>query len=202
MYDSLQLPWTFNPSPSESQYRDAGGVNTKGTIYLLPPPTEVLEEAFRTPPRARSEMSSGAIALCKHFERGGASSEHGRPHPFWTLPVGSNQKKDEIANSILQSMLNNIAWKNVMLLHRNVAVYEIRNKLGYGMRWTLDVEEVKDTISSEKTSEQSSEQFGVVDGIEVADTILEEKRKTYNINKTTFRGFVEPIIGLDCELQT
>jgi hypothetical protein len=168
-------------------------MNTKGTIYLLPPSTEVLKAAYRAPPRARSEMSSGAIALCKHFERGGASSEHGRLHPFWTLPVGSNHKKDEIANSHLETMMTSIEWKNVMLLHRGVAVYEIRNKLGYGMRWTLDVEEAKDATNLEQL-----ETVGVG---EIDDSASSHKKKTYNIKRTTFRGFVEPVLGLDHELQ-
>jgi hypothetical protein len=168
-------------------------MNTKGTIYLLPPSTEVLKAAYRAPPRARSEMSSGAIALCKHFERGGASSEHGRLHPFWTLPVGSNHKKDEIANSHLEMMMTSIEWKNVMLLHRGVAVYEIRNKLGYGMRWTLDVEEAKDATNLE--------QLETVNVGEIDDSASNQKKKTYNIKRTTFRGFVEPVLGLDHELQ-
>jgi hypothetical protein len=167
-------------------------MNTKGTIYLLPPSIETLEAAYRAPPRTRSEMSSGAIALCKHFERGGASSEHGRPHPFWTLPAGSNQKKDEIANAHLEAMMYSVEWKNVMLLHRGVAVYEIRNKLGFGMRWTLDVEESKNgtTLGQPATVKEG----------EVDDTDPTDKRKTYIINKTKFRGFVEPVIDLDHEL--
>jgi len=192
MYDSIHLPWAPYPTALESQYRETGGVNTKGTIYLLPPSVEILKETYRAPPRARSEMSAGAIALCKHFERGGASSEHGRPHPFWPLPVGSNSRKDEIADSILEDMLKNVAWKNVMLLHRGVAVYEIRNILGYGMRWTLDIEEIK--------AGSNSKQLAVEDEKELHDPAPENKRKTYNIKRTTFRGFVEPILGLDHEL--
>jgi hypothetical protein len=137
-------------------------------------------------------MSSGAIALCKHFERGGASSEHGRPHPFWILPVGSNQRKDEIANLHLEAMMTSIEWKNVMLLHQGVAVYEIRNKLGYGMRWTLDVEEAKDATLLE--------QLETVNTGEADNSTSNHKQKTYNLKRTTFRGFVEPVIGLDHEL--
>lgn len=192
MYDSLQLPWSQDPTPAEIQYRNAGGVNTKGTIYLLPPSAEVLEAAYRAPPRARSEMSSGAIALCKHFERGIGSSEHGRPHPFWTLPVGSSQKKDEIAIMHLEAMMKSIDWKNVMLLHRGVAVYEIRNRLGYGFRWTLCVEEVK--------NETFPRHIDIVDVEEASDT-SNDKKKAYSITKTTFRGFIEPVIGLDHELK-
>ncbi|KAF1986049.1 hypothetical protein K402DRAFT_421618 [Aulographum hederae CBS 113979] len=181
MYPSLQLPWSSDPSSEEITYRSAGLVNTKGSIFLLPPPEPVLRQAFTAPARPRSEMSSGAIALCKHFERGGASSEHGRAHPFWTRPVGSNSNKDRIANDILEKMLEDTAWKNVLLLHKGVAVYEIRNHKGYGMRWTLDVQE-------QSENGQAKEE--------------DEKSRRWTITKTTFRGYLEPIIGLDHELST
>ena len=142
-------------------------------------------------------MSSGAVALCKHFERGGASSEYGRPHPFWTLPVGSNDDKTVIAAKILEDMLEHVAWKNVMLLHHGVAVYEIRNAKGYGMRWTLDIQE--------KTSSSDVED-GVCREIEATATTSkhdedrDDFKKDWEITTTMFRGFLEPIAGLDHEL--
>jgi hypothetical protein len=117
-------------------------------------------------------MSSGAVALCKHFERGGYSADasKGRElHPFWKLPVGSNENKSAIAEEILEDMLREAVWRNVVWLHEGVAVYEARNARGYGMRWTLDVD-------------------GSADGEE------------WKISRTTFRGFLEPIEGLHHEL--
>ena len=127
-------------------------------------------------------MSAGAVALCKHFERGGASSEHGVAHPFWTLPTGSNANKDSIAKEILERMLKETIWSNVMLLHPGVGVYEVRNSGGFGIRWTLELEvdeDAKDVVG-----------LGEIDGIE----------KKWVIKKVTFRGFVEPILGMDHEL--
>jgi hypothetical protein len=129
-------------------------------------------------------MSSGAVALCKHFERGGASSEHGRPHPFWTLPKGSNEEKTAVAEGILERMLREAIWKNVMMLHRGVAVYEIRNGGGYGMRWTLE-------LQKQESSDGEDSQSTVVDR-EVESR--EEDAEGWTIKKTTFRGFLEPII--------
>ncbi|KIW37631.1 uncharacterized protein PV06_10272 [Exophiala oligosperma] len=187
MYQSLIIPWSQEPNEAERQYRDAGLVKTKGTMFLLPPSTDVLRESFNSPPRPKTRMSSGAVALCKHFERGGASSEHGRHHPFWSLPAGSNENKTNTAGQILESMLAQAVWKNVMLLHHGVAVYEIRNALGFGMRWTLDLEEKPSTV-----------QFGEekADPTEVQDDL----DKDWIINWTTFRGFLEPIAGMDHEL--
>jgi hypothetical protein len=186
MYASLLRPWHPLPSEAEIDYRDAGLTATKGTLFLLPPPDDVLRETFNAPPRPRTRMSAGAVALCKHFERGGASSEHGRHHPFWVLPTGSNENKTNLAGQILEDMLAQAVWKNVMLLHHGVAVYELRNGRGFGMRWTLELEE-KDTGTChlcERGPRQVQNDF----------------QKDWTITKTTFRGFVEPIAGLDHEL--
>ncbi len=167
-------------------YRDQGLVRTKGTLFLLPPSDDVLRETFNAPPRPQTRMSAGAVALCKHFERGGASSEHGRPHPFWVLPTGSNENKTNLARQILEDMLAQAVWRNVMLLHHGVAVYELRNDRGYGMRWTLHL--------AEKTDTQQEKSYQVEDNLE------DDLQKNWTIVKTTFRGFVEPIAGMDHEL--
>ncbi|KIX03106.1 uncharacterized protein Z518_06656 [Rhinocladiella mackenziei CBS 650.93] len=188
MYTSLKLPWSSHPSEAETAYRDAGLVKTKGTLFLLPPSTDVLRETFNAPPRPQTRMSAGAVALCKHFERGGASSEHGRPHPFWTRPTGSNENKTEIARQILEDMLAQTVWRNVMLLHHGVAVYEMRNSRGYGMRWTLDLTEKPGSIENEETAEPKDAK--------------DDLEKDWEIAHTTFRGFLEPIAGMDHELST
>ncbi|RMZ77176.1 hypothetical protein DV737_g4482, partial [Chaetothyriales sp. CBS 132003] len=134
-----------------------------------------------------SRLSSGAKALCKHFERGGASSEHGVAHPFWTLPTGSNDNKTAIASAILDQMLlpnsDGAVWRNVMMLHSCVAVYEIRNRLGYGMRWTLQLGRIQ----------QGSEQ---TDGPALTKTNGHDQEDWF-IKSVAFRGFVEPIEGID-----
>lgn len=190
MYPSLILPWSYEPSGAEITYREAGYRKTKGTLFLIPPQEEILREAFNAFPRPKTRMSSGAVALCKHFERGGSSSEHGRPHQFWTMPVGSNENKTRIASQILEKMVSEAVWKNVMLLHHGVAVYEIRNSLGYGMRWTLELREV----TAEDSQDVQISQGGV--GRDVKDDF----EKDWEITMTTFRGFLEPIAGLDHEL--
>lgn len=186
MYASLKLPWSASPSDAEKTYRDAGLVKTKGTLFLLPPSTDVLRSTFNAPPRPKTRMSSGAVALCKHFERGGASSEHGRAHPFWTLPIGSNENKTEVASQILEEMLAQTVWRNVMLLHHGVAVYEIRNSRGYGMRWTLDIKEVNAAVETEEHARSSEEK--------------DDLGKDWETTSTTFRGFLEPIAGMDHEI--
>ncbi|KAL2419231.1 hypothetical protein ABEF95_004703 [Exophiala dermatitidis] len=192
IYPSLKTPWSSHPREVELKYRNAGLVRTQGTLFLLPPADDILRETYNAPPRPKTRMSSGAVALCKHFERGGASSEHGRPHPFWTKPVGSNENKTEIARGILEQMLSEAVWKNVMLLHHGVAVYEIRNSRGYGMRWTLDIDEDRGNWTDEEGDDGSTNSKSI--------PIKDDHEKNWIISKTTFRGFLEPIAGLDHEL--
>jgi len=159
---------------------------------MLPPDRDALINAFEAPPRPKTRSSSGAVALCKHFERGGASSEHGKSHPFWPLPNGGNDHKTKLAAQTLEKLLNDLAWKNVMLLHPGVAVYEIRNSLGYGMRWTLELEE-----------NISTNQEPTTDGPSPASESSHSSRdaeKDWVVRKISFRGFLEPIIGMDDEL--
>ncbi|KAJ9610399.1 hypothetical protein H2200_005176 [Cladophialophora chaetospira] len=197
MYSSLLLPWSTDPSERETAYRAAGLLRTKGSLFLLPPPDSALRETYNAPPRPKTRMSSGAVALCKHFERGGASSERGVAHPFWTLPKGSNENKTQIARQILDQMLADTVWKNVMLLHTGLAVYEIRNAKGFGMRWTLDIEEREDqnnvTTADETEMAKSNSACS-------QDKDKDDFEKDFQITKINFRGFLEPIAGMDHEL--
>ncbi|CAJ2509670.1 Uu.00g146960.m01.CDS01 [Anthostomella pinea] len=191
MYRSLLLPWSTHPSAREAAYGAQGLLRTHGTIFTAPPPDQVLRESFNAPPRPKSRMSSGAIALCKHFERGGGSSEHGRPHPFWTLPRGSNEAKTAMAAEALERMLGEAVWRNVMLLHAGVAVYEIRNPRGWGMLWTLEVEARRRRGRGHRGDIGGGERERDGDDDAVRDWV---------IRKTAFRGFVEPIEEMDHEI--
>ncbi|KAK5946969.1 hypothetical protein PMZ80_001115 [Knufia obscura] len=193
MYKGIQIPWSASPSQKEEAYRAAGLVKTQGTIFMIPPEHNALIQAFEAPPRPRTRSSSGAVALCKHFERGGASSEHGKAHPFWPLPTGSNENKTRLAAETLNTMLKDLAWRNVMLLHPGVAVYEVRNSLGYGMRWTLELEE--NVSKSENSSISDSTSVSEKHQPDRADA-----EKAWTVKKILFRGFLEPIIGMDDEL--
>lgn len=191
MYPSIQLAWSVDASKAETDYRRAGLVRTQGTLFMLPPDLDTLVNAYTAPPRPKSLMSSGATALCKHFERGGASSERGVAHPFWPLPKGSNHNKNQLAAEILKNMLKDASWRNVMMLHQGVAVYEIRNSRGYGMRWTLQVEQQSQSPELQTSQENGSRE---------ANTDASSSDGDWHVTKTTFRGFLEPIEGLDHEL--
>ncbi|KAK8041617.1 hypothetical protein PG994_014624 [Apiospora phragmitis] len=199
MYQSLQLPWSAEPSPEEMAYRKAGLVRTQGTVFLLPPDRAALVESFNAPPRPKSRMSAGAVALCKHFERGGASSEHGRPHPFWPWPKGSNEHKTELAAGVLDNVLGNVRWENVLMLHSYVAIYEVRNSRGFGLRWTLNLEGGT-TPPSDLEPAAATTTAMTDDNVPSGADADQGPTPALRISSVAFRGFVEPILNLDHEL--
>lgn len=167
--------------------------------------------------------------LTEHFERGGASSEHGRPHPFWPWPKGSNEHKTELAAGVLETVLGNVRWENVLMLHSYVAIYEVRNSRGFGLRWTLNLEgESKGVaatptppsdpqLAAETTTAASNDNVpamtedkvpsGAATAAEKGPGEGEEESKeketaasALRISRVVFRGFVEPILNLDHEL--
>lgn len=193
MYASIQIPWSTEPSDREKAYKESGFVKTQGTIYLLPPEEAVLRQTYSDPPRPKTRTSSGAVALTKHFQRSDVAEDKGRQHPFWPLPKGSNERLTELADELLEKMLRDAVWRNVMMLHPGVAIYEIRNKLGYGMRWTVDIE------AADEGSGLPIEQLALKnDSSKQAKLDLADRDWKYT--KVTFRGFLEPIEGLNHEL--
>jgi hypothetical protein len=286
MYTSLILPWSANPGEAETLYRAAGLLRTKGTIFLLPPPATELRSAFNAPPRPKTRMSSGAVALCKHFERrvaylldgkeptsetskgvwsdedvnvgtGGADGSSADPapvldfarpegagqsyklakrkegdaaHPYWPLPSGSNEEKTATAEKVLDQVLRDAVWRNVMLLHPGIAVYEVRVRGGWGMRWTLAVEGDRDEPEGRGSDDKIMDSMAQTATLQEVDGGTEEPNGTHSsltvslasatvrqpetdpndevslaqtnwkITKITFRGLLEPIAGLDHEL--
>ncbi len=48
------------------------------------------------------------------------------------------QEKNDTADKKLQQLLNDVCWVNIHYLPHSLLVFEIRNRLGYGARWTAD----------------------------------------------------------------
>jgi len=42
---------------------------------------------------------------------------------------------------VLDTVLDNVRWENMLMLHSWVAIYEVRNSRGFGLRWTLNLED-------------------------------------------------------------
>lgn len=127
--DYVQTDWSEHPSEAETEYRMKGYMRTAGTAFIIPPPEEELLEAFESS-HLGTELTVGARALCKHHARM-------TDHPVWQRPTGTMQQKNATASFHARDMLSKATWKNVHYLPHQQLVYEIRDKTGYGMRWTL-----------------------------------------------------------------
>ena len=102
-----------------------------------------------------------------------------------------NAEKDRVAEGVVDAVLGEAVWRNVVWLHRGEAVYEIRCGRGWGVRWTLELEEEGGGGREEGAMDGENGKEG--EGA-AADN------RSWRIRKTTFRGFLEPIEGLDHEL--
>ena len=72
----------------------------------------------------------GARALCKHAHR----STEG----FWGKVSGKEKHKNELAEKVLQQILDECVWVNLHILPHEQVIVEIRIAKGYGARWTAD----------------------------------------------------------------
>ena len=127
------MPWSEDPTPDETQYREAGYSRTKGTVFSPEPPSDtVLLDAFERSHDGESVLSVGGKALCKHYARSPCN-----PHPFWPEPVGSDHVKNELASQTVVDIMKNSVWRNVYHLCHDTIILEIRVESGYGARWNL-----------------------------------------------------------------
>jgi len=76
-----------------------------------------------------SKLTVGARALCKHAHR---SSEG-----FWGHIKGTEIEKNELANSVANSILDDCVFINVHILPHSEIIIECRNIKSYGIRWTI-----------------------------------------------------------------
>ncbi|KAJ3356645.1 hypothetical protein HDU83_000507 [Entophlyctis luteolus] len=176
---ACEVPWSNAEvaSPQETQYRALGFRRTTASVFpsmvLADCATDpasfrrILSEAFDRPCNPKSNLSTGARALCKHYERntpffkadvgGDAGVEKSPPksrvhangtiHPFWTKPTGSDTEKNSIARAHLDALLDLVetndlyrCWKNIHQIHpHDTTIFEARETAAlYGMRWTLE----------------------------------------------------------------
>ncbi|KAI8371440.1 uncharacterized protein BYT42DRAFT_68127 [Radiomyces spectabilis] len=75
------------------------------------------------------QLSVGAKALSKHWHRD-------RNVGFWGICTGTEATKNEHANDILIRILQDAVWINLHALPHEETAYEIRQRDGYGARWS------------------------------------------------------------------
>eukprot|EP00350_Pseudokeronopsis_sp_OXSARD2_P009364 CAMPEP_0170558030 /NCGR_PEP_ID=MMETSP0211-20121228/32225_1 /TAXON_ID=311385 /ORGANISM="Pseudokeronopsis sp., Strain OXSARD2" /LENGTH=197 /DNA_ID=CAMNT_0010869583 /DNA_START=303 /DNA_END=896 /DNA_ORIENTATION=+ len=114
---------------------------------FIPPDKNAIKECFNKPhktytaeelmrnPHNPSVLTMGARAMQKHAPR----SQEG----FWGHMEGLTEKqRNDLSNKILRRVLDHCVWLNVHKLKVNFegAIIEVREKQGYGIRWTAEGE--------------------------------------------------------------
>ncbi len=130
--DQLVVPWSTPADEEELRYEQQGFTKTKGTVFMMPPPRDVLVRAFQSRHK-NTILTVGARALSKHFARRDC-------HPFWQVPSGNQVDKNLKAEQHLKTILDDSTWKNILRLHGDIIILEMRVPTGYGMRWRLFAE--------------------------------------------------------------
>ena len=104
--------------------------HTLGSVDIFPPPIGVLIASFNEKHKPNASLTVGARALSKHCHRD--TSE------WWGACAGSEQTKNEHANTVVMRILGDASWINIHLLRHDVKVIEVRCTEGYGARWSHD----------------------------------------------------------------
>lgn len=121
----LIIPWSVPILNDEEIYKNNGFVKTKGSIFDVPKPSdELLIKTFNL---INTELSIGAIALCKHSNR----------NEYYQIMDGNNDNKNKIANDFVCNFLNSqITWKNIHKIDKKAVILEMRNEFT-GLRWYI-----------------------------------------------------------------
>jgi hypothetical protein len=87
-------------------------------------------DAFLKLHTTKQKLTVGARAFSKHCQR----SQNG----WWGSNRGNDEAKNERALFKLYTILDHAVWKNIHSLPHALTTMEIRNELGYGVRWYIE----------------------------------------------------------------
>lgn len=112
--------------------RLTAGTNTAvAGLGFLPLDEAILISAFNALHHPSAKISVGARALSKHLGRDTSVK-------FWGSCLhGSEESKNAQAAVVLQTLLNDVVWRNVHTLPHDVTAFEVRCSSGYGARWAV-----------------------------------------------------------------
>ena len=105
--------------------------HTQGSVVSFPPPMSILLASFNKKHKPKAKLTVGARALSKHCHRDVTCE-------WWGTCVGTEEAKNEHANSVLMRILEDASWINIHLLPHDLKVIEVRHADGYGARWSHD----------------------------------------------------------------
>ncbi|KAJ3805812.1 hypothetical protein F5876DRAFT_51209 [Lentinula aff. lateritia] len=115
-------------------------------LGCVPPSVEECLVAFTTTNRVN--LTAGARAWSKHAHR----SFFEKPPPpmgWWGTPSGPVATINENALRLFWNIIGNASWRNLHWLPHSVLVYEVRVKMGYGMRWSQDRRDADDGLDTD-----------------------------------------------------
>lgn len=105
---------------------------TKGSIdNYIPLDKNILISKFKELNNAKSKLTVGAKALCKHSHRSVTES-------FWPGQDGKEIEKNLNAEKMLNLFLDECVWINIHLLPHELVIIELRIDKGYGIRWQIN----------------------------------------------------------------
>ena len=105
---------------------------TKGSIdNYIPLDKNILINKFKELNNAKSKLTVGAKALCKHSHRSVTES-------FWPGQDGKEIEKNLNAEKMLNLFLDECVWINIHLLPHELVIIELRIDKGYGIRWQIN----------------------------------------------------------------
>eukprot|EP01112_Ceratiomyxa_fruticulosa_P022317 TRINITY_DN8129_c0_g1_i1.p1 TRINITY_DN8129_c0_g1~~TRINITY_DN8129_c0_g1_i1.p1 ORF type:complete len:373 (-),score=66.33 TRINITY_DN8129_c0_g1_i1:51-1076(-) len=123
---------------------------TAGSVSILPPAVGLMLKTCKQQhsPLSSAPLNVAARALCKHCIRskdGYWGSDSGR---------GSDFQKNDRAERIVKDILQNAVWQNIHMLPHDLPKYELRNKEGYGLRWSADGLQFRGFLETKKENGQ------------------------------------------------
>ncbi|KAG0490504.1 hypothetical protein HPP92_007367 [Vanilla planifolia] len=111
-----------------------GMMHSTGTIpeALSPPRTALLLSSMKLhrPDIDGSSLTDAARSLAKH--------SHRNRDGWWGSFCGSDSEKNRLALEHVQQMLNDCCWMNIYMVQPHGVVFEVRLRLGFGARWSMD----------------------------------------------------------------
>ncbi|KAJ3863735.1 hypothetical protein EV359DRAFT_42550 [Lentinula novae-zelandiae] len=163
-----------------------GLVYTVGSaLGCVPPSVEECLVAFTTTNRVN--LTAGARAWSKHAHRSFVESDSRAPQlsqsldaGWWGTPSGPVATINENALRLFWKIIGNASWRNLHWLPHSVLVYEVRVKMGYGMRWSQDRSQLDQGMQANVMNMNDKGD---------ADDGLDTDHPPW-----IFRGFVEPMM--------
>ena len=113
-------------------------------VFELPPNKNILINKFNKLCNDKCKLTVGARAITKHSDRSKFLNKN-ESIKFWGIVVGNEEERNTRSNLICLDLLANSSWITIFDLNIYTRIIEIRNTLGYGLRWEyinnyLDIE--------------------------------------------------------------